>query len=484
MARLLSIVLAVPLLGFATAVGLELRLDAAVQRGLHRGMPEVPMAKIATVGAVRFCSQDHHAIPALCGVVSQLEFVWYASLFSIVVPLVLIFGIGFAARRAYGNRALLFAVFVPGFYLTAALVVVLVALHTAIALWSIWLISSLRSGLLPLGWMFMLAIGGIIGVVAIVRSVIEILAGAIADAPGVPITPEQSPRLWALVNDVAARMNALPPQHIVVGTDPRFFVIDARVRTLTGAMLTGRTLYCSLAMSRILTVDELQGIIGHELAHFAGEDTKFSVRFYPIYHGIGASLHRLRSEGGLGFFSQVARWPARVIFSWFLAAFMFAEREDSRTRELMADQAGARVTSAESFATALVKVHAFDVCARDDEEAVEALQAGEVMPNESLLFATRAVQNAAPDILEELGDTHTAHPIDDHPPLAQRLAALGITLEQVSNDALQVNPESSAIQLITDHEPLELAITEARQFILQVLISRAIAANDNKARAA
>jgi Zn-dependent protease with chaperone function len=89
---------------------------------------------------------------------------------------------------------------------------------------------------------------------------------------GLSIQEQQAPLLWERVRDVALDLNALPPEHIVVGLDPNFFVTESEVRCLDGTC-NGRTLYCSLPLSRILTINEFIGIIGHELGHFKGEDT-------------------------------------------------------------------------------------------------------------------------------------------------------------------------------------------------------------------
>ena len=83
---------------------------------------------------------------------------------------------------------------------------------------------------------------------------------------------------------------------MVVGLDPNFFVTEARVRCLNGT-LSGRTLYCSLPLARILSRAEFDAVIGHELGHFRGQDTQFSQRFYPIYRGTADSLRALGNIG-------------------------------------------------------------------------------------------------------------------------------------------------------------------------------------------
>jgi hypothetical protein len=80
-----------------------------------------------------------------------------------------------------------------------------------------------------------------------------------------------------------------PPRHLIVGLKPNFFATRSPVmcageiladRSSTaqpsrlassasagaGEILTGRTLFISLPLCRVLRVDELASIIGHELA--------------------------------------------------------------------------------------------------------------------------------------------------------------------------------------------------------------------------
>jgi hypothetical protein len=61
---------------------------------------------------------------------------------------------------------------------------------------------------------------------------------------------------------------------------------------------------------------------------------------------------------------------------------------------------------------------------------------------------------------------------------------LGVTLEQVADVTLALKPEGSAIELVNDHEALEVAITEAHRYQRVSLMRRAAPANDTKRDAA
>jgi hypothetical protein len=251
----------------------------------------------------------------------------------------------------------------------------------------------------------------------------------------------------------------------VIGLDPTFFVTEADVVTPSGT-LTGRTLFCSLPLARILTDQEFLAIVGHELGHFRGDDTKFSERFYPIYRGTTTAIESLQTTGdeGLG---AVVLLPAIAVFHFFLERFAVAENRHSRTRELLADKAGADASSSRAMATALVKVHAFAGLWRTVQQAsVSALREGYVYKNASAMFTESVGNSANRAILEGLAESHSTHPTDSHPPLAVRLASLGIDLESVAAESLNVRPIQCAAHLIQDAEAQEEDLSETYQLLL------------------
>jgi Zn-dependent protease with chaperone function len=299
-----------------------------------------------------------------------------------------------------------------------------------------------------------LIFGGAIlaGALAGVRAVPRALFGAVREihlfAFGGRVTREQAPELWRQVETTATRLRALPPDEIVAGLDADFFVTEVRVATPNGPC-RGRTLFFSLPLARVLTVDEFTAILAHELGHFRGEDTLFSQRFYPIYRGTAAAIHGLAAASGGGV-RGVALLPARAIFEFFLDRFAIAERSHSRTRELVADAASAEATSARTAATALVKLHACAPLwpAAFEQAASTPVGDGERVPNASVLFASSAARTDGPTLLEGILERHTAHPTDTHPSLAARLESLGIDLAEVAADALCVSPAEPAAMLV------------------------------------
>src|SRR5438128_1604749 len=315
-------------------------------------------------------------------------------------------------------------------------------------------------GRIHIGIIAAIGFGAVVGVVAVARNTFSLVRKAETFVIGKALARDSASQLWRLVEATAQRLESLRPDNIVVGLDPNFFVTEADVICLTGR-LSGRTLYCSLPLCRILSADELTSVVGHELGHFKGQDTKFSGRFYPIYRGTASSLAALQVARGGGS-GSLALLPAIAVLSYFLESFSVAESRLSRDRELAADQTGAGITSPGHIATALIKLHAFTaIWAQLREAAVNALRQGKAFVNASRTYADAVKESAVPKAFKGIVETHLSHPTDSHPPLSVRLESLRIRLDDVATEALAVTPTDSAIALVCDAEKLGEEISAA-----------------------
>jgi Zn-dependent protease with chaperone function len=357
-----------------------------------------------------------------------------------------------AGEAARADRALLVRLFRPGLWATAVWAIGLIAAHALVVVGTLAALTAGRGG--PGALMAVMLIGALAGCWAVARSLFGIFGPGRIDVLGEVVAPADAPALWQLVEDVGARLGALRPDRIVAGLDVTFFVTESDVGT-PGGTATGRTLFVSLPLSRILTVDELRAIIAHELGHFRGDDTAYSQRFAPIYRGTTRALGRLASVRGGA--RTIALLPAFAILGIFLDAFERAEKHHSRARELLADAAGVEATSARAVASGLVKAHAFAELwsAVVTSMQVDALAGHVGVRNDSRLFSEIVRSAAAPERLLRIDQRRTSHPTDSHPTLATRLAALDLDVAAVAADALQVEPAMPAASLFMEATAIE-----------------------------
>jgi Zn-dependent protease with chaperone function len=229
------------------------------------------------------------------------------------------------------------------------------------------------------------------------------------------VTPEEAPELWQAVRDAAARLHTAPPDRILVGMQLNFYVTELAVRHGSGRV-EGRTLFLSHPLLTQLSSEEVLAIIGHELGHFIGEDTRLTREFYPLRLKAHATMLTLARSGWVGWTSV----HALSLFTWCFGA---TEQAMSRARELLADRVAADLTSPDVAGRALVKFHVIS-------EAYQLGMAGEGFTDNPFttplggIIRDQLVPNAA--FWKRLFETKTPHPLDSHPPLRARLDALGV----------------------------------------------------------
>ncbi|WP_211257511.1 M48 family metalloprotease [Muricoccus aerilatus] len=257
------------------------------------------------------------------------------------------------------------------------------------------------------------------------RRTVDLFAPDPLPIMGRPVSREEAPGLWRLLDDLAARLGALSPDNVVVGLTGGFFVSSGpKVLEPGGGALAGRTLYLPLPFLPLLREDEVAAIIGHELAHFSGGDTEYSLRFLPIYAGVGRSLDAvaLAGMGADGSHSLLTR-PALQLGVFVMDQFHHAVRHWSRLREFAADAAGAKATSADAAARALLRTAA--AYPRIDETLGSSFRAPDAAPPDLVAATLRhAAENGLDDPASHLEETQP-HPTDTHPPTRQRLSSLG-----------------------------------------------------------
>ena len=246
---------------------------------------------------------------------------------------------------------------------------------------------------------------------------------------GQSLSPAQAPLLWDFVREVAQRTGARLPDSVVVGLNEGFFVTEHPVALVNGRRVPDvRVLYLPLPYMAFLDRAQVAAVIAHELGHFTGEDTRYGLRFTPIYRALAGSILAITNEHDAdddGWRAWMTA-PASLYGKWFLRSFDEAVHHWSRDRELAADAFSSRIAGTEPAALALLRsavLHELvDEALTSNREAPPERREG-VLPMVRRLVAERGLA----DPCEHLEDRQ-AHPLDTHPPLRQRLDALGVAI--------------------------------------------------------
>jgi Zn-dependent protease with chaperone function len=298
------------------------------------------------------------------------------------------------------------------------------------------------------------AIGAFAAAILLIRAIFTKLP-SFSEVEGRCLSKEEAPALWNRVKQMAARMHTTPPDRIVAGIDPSFFVTGGPMM-VDGKKLEGRSLYLSLPLLKTMSIEEADSILGHEMAHFSGNDTEFTQKIAPLlqrYHYFLAC-----TADGLTL-------PIFHFMNIFWCLYQKNLGTYSREREFRADRIGANFTNPAAFGRALIKFIAYSNWRGSIEaSAVTAgVQAGDAPVRERIEAGFSEALCSFIGSSEALA-AEAPHPFDSHPPLSDRLAALGLDAEQVLQDSRLLQPaEHSWYQEIDVAEAAENSLWSRHQ---------------------
>ncbi len=301
---------------------------------------------------------------------------------------------------------------------------------------------------------------------------------------GENVTRDMAPMLWEDLERLSDAMETAPPDHVIAGIDDNFFVTQMPVKLKVKESeelqtLTGRTLFVSLSLLKRLPHREADAVLLHELAHFSGNDTLYTQKISPLLSRYGHYLQGLY-EGGLSL-------PVFYYAVMFRALYELSLGSLSRKREFRADRLASEQTSPESMAHALLRITAYSQYRNeleqeifDAEQAHEEINLSERIEGGFANFASAFVDK------RDVGELATVHPFDTHPPLQQRLEALGFhPSPDAMRNALFDDTLGPWFEKIDGAEHLERSQWEHyeeqfRQFHEQVLAYRYIPSNETE----
>ncbi len=175
-----------------------------------------------------------------------------------------------------------------------------------------------------------------------------------------PVTRDQLPRVYNIVERLTQRANIPMPKLYVIPTDsPNAFATGRNPKHASVAVTEG--------VLNLLNDDELEGVIAHELSHVRNRDIlissiaatlagaiTFLARMFAwgaMFGGYGGDRDRDRGGGGLGALLMLILAPI---------AAMLIQLAVSRSREYQADESGAHLAgNPYGLASALRKLDAY-----------------------------------------------------------------------------------------------------------------------------
>ncbi|MGE5111245.1 MAG: M48 family metallopeptidase [Acidobacteriaceae bacterium] len=260
------------------------------------------------------------------------------------------------------------------------------------------------------------------------RIIVACLAGAFAilvsiiprrdkfSAPGPRILPEQQPRLFSELNDIARATGQAMPREVYLIPD-----VNAWVSQRGGFMGVGsrRVMGLGVPLMALLNVSQFRSVIAHEFGHYYGRDTALGPWIYQTRSAIGRTLAQLEERGsGLIF-----------LFRGYANLFLRVTLAISRAQEYAADRIGAKLAGAGAMIGGLKQIHkaAPFWSPYVGSEVAPILDRSFSPPvSEGFLqyLGTATVEKAAGDNLETELREGKSEKLDSHPSLRERIAAL------------------------------------------------------------
>lgn len=465
--KLIIILLAIPVIAIFAAGLIDWKLDSVLRQSLVEAFPD-RAGDIQYVTASSICNRAslRSEMPEMCDMVDVAVYMRLGAEWAVAIALGLLGGIYIAGRAARRNRLLLLTLFAPGLHLTMFLLSGLIVLHAALAMTALYFTEALLIERVHSGILLSIGLAGLVGIASLIHAQYRSLHRAVSVEVGKSLAHTEYPQVWQFVGEVASSIGVQRPDDIVVGLRPNFYVTEASVVCLDGR-LNGRTLYLSLPLCRTFSKDELRAVLLHEMAHFKGNDTKFSRYFYPIYRGAVQGLSNLTGGPTNGSVGAVVLVPAVLLLQYFIQSFAEAENEISRDRELRADNASVQFGGGNNLATALVKLSGYEhIWPMILQEMVNALRNGKQLINVSTLFETVALKSDI-DFKSTLMESGPPHPTDSHPRVETRLVQLGVTKDEVTAMVTASRePHNAAIGLFGSVDALEQELTTAQHVLM------------------
>ena len=166
---------------------------------------------------------------------------------------------------------------------------------------------------------------------------------------GIVLSPQSAPRLFAMLEDLRAKLDCAPLYQILLTDEfnasaiqhPRFGVFG------------GFRNYVAVGMPlmQALSPDELRAVLAHELGHLSGNHSRFAGTTYRVRASWSNLMDNFRSKGG------ISELVFGKFFSWYAPYFSAYTFVLARQDEYEADRCAAEATSPKVASDALIRIN-------------------------------------------------------------------------------------------------------------------------------
>ena len=295
---------------------------------------------------------------------------------------------------------------------------------------------------------------------------------------GFPITEEDQPELIDLIKSLSKKINSIFPDNIILTSETQFFVTSANLRLYNykyEKLIKGNTLCIPLLIFKVLSKDELSGVIGHELAHFSGEDTKYSIKYSKTTSSLRKIFKEFKSAFSGTKYDQATEWGFYFIIRFFLIMIFFPmvflyenliekNKLNLRNRELRADKIGSSVCkNKKNFITGLCKFCIYRLIWTLAEYEIfdkrKSIKTQKTLTKEFIKFQTKYHENFDPGKdLKKIMNFEMIHPSDDHPSILNRAKNLNIDVKKFNKKDLTDSTDLS-ISFIKNYDFVDKELT-------------------------
>jgi Zn-dependent protease with chaperone function len=271
-------------------------------------------------------------------------------------------------------------------------------------------------------WVIAIAAGA--GIV-IIATLLAVATSRPQLKPGVDVTPEDAPDLWALVTELSDVARTRGPEHIrLVGDVNAAVSEDSRFLGLFGGP---RRMYLGVPLLQGLSVTQLRAALAHEFGHYSSAHTRLGPIAYRGWQAVVTTVQQLHGNA--------FQWPLRL----YAGFYILMSQGMSRSQEREADRLMVQIAGRSNAQGTLREINAIAAAWSYYHDEYLSLGWGlDLAPTadgffggfEKLLTARTgqldALRNEVPpeEPAEKSAKEIAQDLLESHPPIAVRIAAM------------------------------------------------------------